>query len=90
MLSAMYPGFYIDNYNGWSGNSAGWLHAHHDLSFLAGETEVNPVLCLLSSNYWNFNDGFVFDNIWIGDLLPNDVGVKQHYRTVIGSGINGI
>lgn len=74
---AMYPGFYIDNYNGWSGNSAGWLHAHHDLSFLAGETEVKFRFVFASSNYWNFNDGFAFDNIWIGDPLPNDVGVSN-------------
>ncbi|MFZ1634003.1 MAG: GEVED domain-containing protein [Chitinophagales bacterium] len=73
---AMYPTFYIDNYYGWSGNSGGWLHAYHDLSFLAGETDVKFRFVFASSSYWNFNDGFAFDNMWIGDPYPNDIGVS--------------
>lgn len=73
---AMWPTFYIDNYDGWSGNSAGWLHAFLNLDFLAGETDVKFRFVFASSNYWNFNDGFAFDNMWIGDPYPNDLGVS--------------
>lgn len=74
---AMWPTFYIDNYNGWSGNSGGWVHAKHDLTFLAGEPSVKFRFVFASSSYWNFNDGFAFDNMWIGDPLPNDIGVTN-------------
>jgi PKD repeat protein len=73
---AMWPTFYIDNYYGWSGNSGGWLHAYQDLTFLAGETSVKFRFVFASSSYWNFNDGFAFDNMWIGDPFPNDIGVS--------------
>ncbi|MEZ5013491.1 MAG: GEVED domain-containing protein [Chitinophagales bacterium] len=72
---AMWPDFYIDNYNGWAGQSFGWLHAYHDLTFLAGEPSVRFRFVFGSSSYWNFNDGFAFDNMWIGDPYPNDVGI---------------
>lgn len=74
---AMWPTFYIDSYNGWSGNSGGWVHSKHDLSFLAGEPSVKFRFVFASSSYWNFNDGFAFDNMWIGDPLPNDIGVTN-------------
>ena len=72
---SMWPTFYIDNYNGWAGNSGGWIHAKHDLSFLAGETNVQLRFVFASGTYWNFNDGFAFDNVRIADPFPDDVGV---------------
>ena len=85
---AMWPTFYIDNYNGWSGNSAGWLHAYHDLTFLAGEPSVKLRFVFASSSYWNFNDGFAFDNMWIGDPYPNDVGVTNVTEPVSGPSLS--
>ena len=87
---AMYPTFYIDDYNGWSGNSAGWLHAYHDLTFLAGESSVKLRFVFASSNYWNFNDGFAFDNVWIGDPYPNDVGVTDVVDPTSGPSLTDI
>ena len=72
---AMWPTFYIDDYNGWSGSSGGWVHTYQDLTFLAGQPSVKFRFVFASSSYWNFNDGFAFDNMWIGDPYPNDVGV---------------
>ncbi len=72
---AMWPAFYIDNYNGWAGNSGGWVHAKHDLSFLAGESNVRLRFVFASGAFWNFNDGFAFDNVRVADPFPNDVGV---------------
>ncbi len=74
---AMYPVFYIDNYNGWSGNSGGWLHAYQNLAFLAGEASVKLRIVFASSNFWNFNEGFAFDNVLISDPFTNDVGVSE-------------
>jgi len=75
-IYAMWPAFYIDDYDGWSGNSIGWLHAYQDLTFLAGQPSVKLRIVFASSSYWNFNDGFAFDNVWIGDPYPNDLGVS--------------
>lgn len=72
---AMYPAFYIDNYEGWGGNSDGWIHAKHDISFLAGESNVRLRFVFASGPYWNFNDGFAFDNVRISDPFPDDLGV---------------
>lgn len=71
----LYPNFYIDNYTGWSGTSEGWVHAHHDLAFLSGESSVKFRFVFGSSSYFNFYDGFAFDNLWIGDPFANDIGV---------------
>lgn len=75
-IYSMWPTFYVDNYDGWSGNSLGWLHAYQDLAFLAGEPSVKLRIVFSSSSYWNFYDGFAFDNVWIGDPYPNDIGVS--------------
>ncbi len=72
---AMYPTFYVFDYRGWAGNSAGWQHAYLDLTFLAGTPSVRFRIVFASDTYWNFNDGFAFDNIKIGDPFPNDIGV---------------
>ncbi|MEZ5013490.1 MAG: PKD domain-containing protein [Chitinophagales bacterium] len=84
---AMWPAFYIDNYNGWAGQSFGWLHAEHDLTFLAGEPSVRFRFAFASSSYWNFNDGFAFDNMWIGDPFPNDVGAIGFAEPESGPGL---
>ncbi len=72
----MWPDFYITDYRGWDGNSGGWVHAYHDLSFLSGESSVK-IRIVFASDFWsNFYDGFAFDNVKIADLFPNDVGVS--------------
>ena len=74
---AMWPNFYVDNYNGWSGSSEGWVHAEHDLSMLAGEPSVVFRFTFSSSPFWNFNDGFAFDNVHIHDANANDIGITD-------------
>lgn len=72
---AMWPTYYIFDYRGWDGNSGGWKHAYLDLSFLAGTPSVRLRIVFASDSYWNYNDGFAFDNIKIADPFPNDIGV---------------
>lgn len=74
---AVWPNFYVDNYNGWAGSSEGWVHAEHDLSMLAGESSVVFRFTFSSSPFWNFNDGFAFDNIHIHDANTNDIGITD-------------
>ncbi len=77
---SMWPTFYITDYRGWNGNSFGWKHAYIDLSFLGGESSVKIRVIFAADSYWNFNDGFAFDNFKIADLFPNDVGVSSIYQ----------
>ncbi len=76
----MYPTYYISDYRGWNGYYSGWKHAYHDLSFLGGLSNVKIRIVFASDTYWNFNDGFAFDNFKIADLYANDVGVESVYE----------
>jgi PKD repeat protein len=76
----MWPTFYISDYRGWNGYYSGWKHAYLDLSFLGGATDVKIRIVFASDTYWNFNDGFAFDNVKIADLFANDVGVESVYE----------
>lgn len=76
----MWPAFYITDYRGWAANSSGWKHAYIDMSFLGGEANVKIRIVFASDSYWNFNEGFAFDNVKVADLFPNDVGVISIYE----------
>lgn len=59
---------------GWVGSSGGWLHTHHDLSFLAGEPQVK-FRFRFESSYWPYYDGIAFDNFKVSQPYPDDLGV---------------
>ncbi|MBC8047115.1 MAG: T9SS type A sorting domain-containing protein, partial [Fimbriimonadaceae bacterium] len=60
--------------NGWVGSSGGWLTAHHDLTFLAGESQVKFRM-RFGSSWYPYYDGIAFDNFTIDQPPPNDIGV---------------
>lgn len=72
---SMWPTFYVSDYRGWQSTYTGWRTAHYDMSFLAGQPSVRFRIIFASDSYWNYNDGFAFDNVKIQDPFPNDVGV---------------
>ena len=49
--------------------------AHHDISFLAGEPQVQFRIFFASDGSVNWYDGFAFDNFKIVDPFPDDIGV---------------
>lgn len=87
---SMWPAFYITDYRGWNGNSFGWKHSYIDLSFLGGESSVKIRIIFAADSYWNFNDGFAFDNFKIADLFPNDVGVASIYQPNSGPSLTAV
>ncbi|MCB9021558.1 MAG: PKD domain-containing protein [Chitinophagales bacterium] len=60
---------------GWVGSDGSWKTAHHDISFLAGEPQVQFRIFFASDGSVNWYDGFAFDNFKIADPLPDDIGV---------------
>lgn len=67
-------------YNGWSGNngagSNGWVSVQHDLTFLAGQSDVRIRIAFSSNNStFTDDDGIAFDNVLIYDKPEKDVGV---------------
>lgn len=62
--------------NGWVGSGGGWKKAHHDISFLAGESSVK-FRFKFASSWWGAYDGIAFDNINIQDPYPQDIGVSD-------------
>jgi len=60
---------------GWVGSGPGWVTAHHDVSFLAGETAVKFRI-RFKSGWYPYYDGIAFDNFLVQDPFPDDVGVS--------------
>ena len=60
---------------GWVGSDGSWKTAHHDISFLAGEPQVQFRIFFASDGSVNWYDGFAFDNFKIADPFPDDIGV---------------
>lgn len=61
-------------FNAWEGYGPGWLTAHQDVSFLAGESDVKFRFKFAADGIFNF-DGIGIDNFRLQDPFPNDVGV---------------
>ncbi|MFN3939655.1 MAG: CARDB domain-containing protein, partial [Chitinophagales bacterium] len=61
-------------YPAWEGSGGGWKTAKHDLSFLAAEPQVQLRIHFKSSFFSGY-DGIAFDNFFVGDPYPHDVGV---------------
>ena len=56
-------------------SGGGWKTAEHDLSFLAGEPQVQLRMHFKSYVFSGFQDGIAFDNFFVGDPYNNDIGV---------------
>jgi hypothetical protein len=67
--------------NGWVGTGGGWKTAHHDISFLAGESSVK-LRVKFASTWYPYYDGIAFDNIRVQDPFPDDVGVTAFISPV--------
>ena len=59
----------------WEGPGGGWVTAQHDIAFLAGEPQVQFRMHMATAGFIGFTDGIAFDNFFVGDPFPNDVGV---------------
>ncbi|HCK22876.1 MAG TPA: hypothetical protein DHW15_12180, partial [Bacteroidetes bacterium] len=59
----------------WEGSGGGWETAQHDITFLAGEPQVQFRFHMATSGFIGFADGVAFDNFYVSDPFPNDVGV---------------
>jgi PKD repeat protein len=59
----------------WEGSGGGWKTAEHDLSFLAGEPQVQLRFHFKSYAFFGYQDGVAFDNLFVGDPYANDIGV---------------
>ncbi len=59
----------------WEGSGGGWVTAQHDITFLAGETQVQFRFHMATSGFIGFADGVAIDNFYVSDPFPNDVGV---------------
>lgn len=60
----------------WEGTGGGWKTAYHDISYLAGESQVQFRIHFKSSFFTGY-DGFAFDNFKISDPFPDDIGVTH-------------
>ncbi|MBC8047097.1 MAG: hypothetical protein H7Y00_09905, partial [Fimbriimonadaceae bacterium] len=56
----------------WTRASGGWLTAHHDISNLAGESQVQFRIHFATS-FFSFYDGAAFDNFRIQDPFAHDL-----------------
>lgn len=56
----------------WEGSSGGWKTAHHDISFLAGEPQVQFRIHI-ATTYYTFYDGVAFDNFRVQDPYAHDL-----------------
>jgi len=65
----------LDSEYGWVGSGSGWVTAYHDISELAGETQVQFRMYFATDGSVNFYDGIAFDNFLIADPLGDDIGV---------------
>ncbi|MBP9548253.1 MAG: hypothetical protein KBE86_03785, partial [Chitinophagales bacterium] len=59
----------------WEGSSSGWKTAKHDLDILAGEPQVQLRVHFKTSTFFSGYDGIAFDNFFVGDPYPHDIGV---------------
>ncbi|MFZ1611934.1 MAG: CARDB domain-containing protein, partial [Chitinophagales bacterium] len=59
----------------WEGSSSGWKTANHDLDFLAGEPQVLLRIHFKTSTWFSGYDGIAFDNFFVGDPYPHDIGI---------------
>ncbi|MBK8487955.1 MAG: hypothetical protein IPL48_09225 [Bacteroidetes bacterium] len=60
---------------GWVGSGGDWKTAYHDISFLAGEPQVQFRIFFGSDASVNYYNGVAFDNFKIADPFPDDIGV---------------
>ncbi|MBP9703960.1 MAG: hypothetical protein KBD79_04350, partial [Chitinophagales bacterium] len=60
----------------WEGSSAGWKTAKHELDILAGEPQVQLRMHFKSYAFTGY-DGIAFDNFFVGDPYPDDIGVTS-------------
>lgn len=66
---------------GWSGtdvnNASGtWVRARHTLTGLGGQANVKLRIAF-GSDISVIDDGFAFDNVFIADPFPNDLGISR-------------
>ena len=60
--------------NAWEGYGPGWVTSHHDVTFLAGETDVKFRFKFAADGIYTY-DGIGLDNFRLQDPFPNDIGV---------------
>ena len=70
------PGNQTLNQVGWSYKGSGWTEVRHDLDMLAGQNQVR-LRVAFGSDGSDSNDGFAFDNIWIGER--NRLVLLEHF-----------
>ncbi len=62
------------SYPAWEGSGGGWKTAKHELDILAVEPQVQ--LRMHFKSFYTEYDGIAFDNFFVGDAYPDDIGIS--------------